>query len=64
MGRTMIPVATKRYSAVLVLGVSIGTLLAADPRYIPPPKNAPATKNSAPTKAEVDRKIAESKRKI
>jgi hypothetical protein len=54
----MIPSVTKRYLAILAVCLATGALLAADPRYIPP------TKSTAPTKAEVDRKIAESKRKI
>ena len=53
----MIPLAIKRYSAGFVLCLSTGALLAADPRYIPP------TKSAAPTKADIDRKIAESKQK-
>src|SRR5437879_507646 len=51
----MIPFATKRSLALLAVCFSATalTLVAADPRYVPP------TKSAAPTKAEVERKIAE-----
>jgi len=49
-----------RYSAVLLLGLSTGALLAADPRYIPPTKSSPPS----PMKLESDRKLAETKRKM
>src|SRR4051812_29020527 len=62
----MIPFHTRRCFALLVVcdtAIAL-TALAADPRYIPPAKDAPPTKNTAPSKADVDRKIAVSKRKI
>jgi hypothetical protein len=54
----MFPIDTKRFSAILIFSLLTASIAAADPRYVPPGKNAP------PTKAEMERKSAEAKRKI